>query len=578
MANAFKRWIASRGRMERVTILVTSALSLTLIVASATVIVSSAKTYARSEWTRASTEAVESTLLACMDFMLVRGRASVQLSREGPIAPADTAYIDERYRSASSNLAAGLSLLGRLSPPVADRIRNRFDYTLWFKSRADEAMAKPKAERNPFVAMQWSAAAGSFIRDTLDDLSVFLLENDQTELGFAFERMLILAVNYRESLGGEATILASLLEEGRPPSSEEADAIVKFLGRQEETWRNISVYTRSVRVEAISGTFELVKSMAMGEYRANLDAARIALFSGKPGPISAAELHESSVATLVALQDLMTVVFGEAMAFARRQLAEASWTLAGGVSMLLWSLAMVIVAPGLLSARVFKPIAKVLVRLNAACDARGAAGDDDAGRADELVVLARAAERLIGATVAERELNREIRHLADTDGLTGLLNRRAFLERGERIMALLSAQGKGYAVAMADLDRFKRVNDTLGHAAGDRALVSFAGTLVSGLRSSDSACRFGGEEFALLLPEADAGIALAVVERIREKVAVAPIAFRGEAFSISASFGVYVAALGETLDQALSRADAALYRAKSDGRNRSVVWDESLGA
>jgi len=125
------------------------------------------------------------------------------------------------------------------------------------------------------------------------------------------------------------------------------------------------------------------------------------------------------------------------------------------------------------------------------------------------------------------------------------------------------------AVAIFDLDHFKAVNDTYGHAIGDAVLVEVSRRAKSLLRPADLIARIGGEEFALLLPDTAANDAQAVAERIRANIAEAPIDAAGTRLAISASFGVTTfAADSESFENALSRADAALYTAKQGGRNR----------
>lgn len=167
----------------------------------------------------------------------------------------------------------------------------------------------------------------------------------------------------------------------------------------------------------------------------------------------------------------------------------------------------------------------------------------------------------------------ELRRLADTDHLTGTLSRRRFLETCERV----SARGRSTEAAcsadppccvlMLDLDRFKRVNDTYGHGAGDAVLQSFAETCREALRSEDAIGRLGGEEFAILLTDSRLSRALAVAERLRRSVSGRPVVLDEGTLSISVSIGLAAFRRGEPLADTLRRADAALYAAKHAGRD-----------
>lgn len=161
------------------------------------------------------------------------------------------------------------------------------------------------------------------------------------------------------------------------------------------------------------------------------------------------------------------------------------------------------------------------------------------------------------------------------DGLTGLPNRAQFLERVEMMLGRLRRRpDRRFAVIFLDLDGFKRVNDTLGHAAGDELLVEVAARLTGCLRPQDAVARFGGDEFALLLDESGGAVKVeSVAERIQREVQ-RPVSIEGQGMArVAASMGVVVAHAGyETAEAILADADAAMYGAKAGGKARHVVW------
>lgn len=160
---------------------------------------------------------------------------------------------------------------------------------------------------------------------------------------------------------------------------------------------------------------------------------------------------------------------------------------------------------------------------------------------------------------------------ASTDPLTGLANRRLARRRLEAERARAARYGEPLSVLMLDLDNFKRVNDRWGHPSGDRVLRATARALHDELRGADLACRYGGEEFLAILPAAGAVQAMEAAERIRAHVGRLSIALPGGAMAITASIGAATWTPGEGTDALIARADAALYRAKSDGRDRCVL-------
>ena len=162
----------------------------------------------------------------------------------------------------------------------------------------------------------------------------------------------------------------------------------------------------------------------------------------------------------------------------------------------------------------------------------------------------------------------EQRQKALIDPLTGLPNRAAWAERLEQEIAQLAGGGKGLLLGMLDLDRFKMINDSYGHLAGDKVLKIIATELRKRLRPEDFIARFGGEEFVLLVSGMQLAEGAQLLEGLRLAVAACPFHFRGERVTITVSMGITQYKPGEHSDQALKRADQALYRAKDNGRNR----------
>jgi len=162
----------------------------------------------------------------------------------------------------------------------------------------------------------------------------------------------------------------------------------------------------------------------------------------------------------------------------------------------------------------------------------------------------------------------QVRELSERDELTGLANRRSVMAQLEQAIARCAGGGAPLAVALLDVDHFKHVNDTHGHATGDQVLRAFADTVSARLRSSDRMARYGGEEFLLLLPGcAEATAAAQAADRARLAVEQHGWQALAPGLRVTVSIGVAVCQPGETATALLQRADAALYRAKAEGRN-----------
>ena len=172
--------------------------------------------------------------------------------------------------------------------------------------------------------------------------------------------------------------------------------------------------------------------------------------------------------------------------------------------------------------------------------------------------------------------NKELEILASRDSLTDCLNRRAFFATAEHYLAESAEKGRNIACIMVDLDLFKFINDTYGHAVGDQVLKYFAKTLQREVREDDAVCRYGGEEFCIILPNCDIENAAVIVARVRRKIAkeVGQAISQARGISVTASFGLSDLTHGAgSIDELLMQADRALYKAKEDGRNRVVFWN-----
>ena len=187
---------------------------------------------------------------------------------------------------------------------------------------------------------------------------------------------------------------------------------------------------------------------------------------------------------------------------------------------------------------------------------------------------------ILADNTAQVRLVHELRQTAETDALTGVANRRRFLAAFSRECARASRHREPLSVALVDMDGFKSINDRMGHLAGDRVLRAVADRILQSLRASDLLSRYGGDEFAILLPRTNLKGAIEVAERVRKSVAASPLEIDNQSISFSISIGVaaHTAAQKTDWEQLLNHADMALYDAKAQGRNRVAAWRKSTSS
>jgi diguanylate cyclase len=172
------------------------------------------------------------------------------------------------------------------------------------------------------------------------------------------------------------------------------------------------------------------------------------------------------------------------------------------------------------------------------------------------------------------ELEGEMRRLSDevsTDQLTQIANRRGLLQAFEAERAREDRSGSTLSIGLLDIDNFKKLNDTLGHGAGDEALKALAAVVAKTLRPTDTVARYGGEEFVVLLPQTPVDEAQQILTRLQRSLSVGLFMHEQKQVFVTFSAGVTLYRGGERIEEALERADQALYEAKRTGKNRTCT-------
>lgn len=202
---------------------------------------------------------------------------------------------------------------------------------------------------------------------------------------------------------------------------------------------------------------------------------------------------------------------------------------------------------------------------------------DAAGFTREDVALVELLGQLIGASIGNISLFERIQHQARTDGLTGLANHRTFYEVLEQELWRSKRYGEQISLIMVDIDNLKTINDTFGHKAGDKVIMETSRRIKESIRQIDTAARYGGDEFAIILPNTSLADATVVAERMVSVVSSTPVVWRKDEIPVSISVGLGPYGPDSTPDDITSRADKALYAAKQAGKNIFKVFSAKGG-
>lgn len=390
----------------------------------------------------------------------------------------------------------------------------------------------------------------------------------------------LLAAELREYAGLLGSHFTAALVKGEPFSRAEHQAIDETRGRIAQLRFLIELRVRgSARPASVLHAWDTVEARYFGAAQTLLESVLREGDAGGRYGLTAADFAARYVPDMNPVLELRDALLLQAREYAIREHDRA-------VQVLVWALlgaAVLLAALGsalyVLQRRVLRPLVRATGALHALADQEHSAESPPQPPApqDEVAAVIGAVRLLEQQTQRRHELERErdrlieqLREQSATDYLTGLRNRRSFIAAAHDM--LLQAQRYGFDVAMVllDIDWFKQLNDSHGHAAGDRALQAVAQVLRTELRETDLAARFGGEEFVVMLTHCDPEAALQFALRLREAISDLEVrGAEGQPVRMTASLGVANSrSVGLALDALLSAADKAMYSAKNAGRDQ----------
>ena len=389
-----------------------------------------------------------------------------------------------------------------------------------------------------------------------------------------------MATELRERAGLLGSLFTPALTRQLPFTVLEQEGIDQSSGRIEELRHLLAVRVASspasARIqEAHASMMRRYFGHAAELLREVQDAGRTdGLYGMTPAEFAASYVPDMDA--IVALRDALLVEAEQHSISARERSRDSLAWLAGLTTLLM---ALVLVMLLIIRQRVVQPLMQAAEALHAMERGDLSPPLPEYRANDEIAAVMGGIEALRRQGRAKADLERErdklietLREQSSTDFLTGLPNRRAFFEAAQAEMARARRHGFGLVLLLLDVDHFKRVNDQLGHTAGDLALVAVAGVLNQGMRQGDLVARLGGEEFVALLSHCSLEAGMAFAERLREAIQAESIDVGGDqpALHLTVSIGLADSAShGHELEALVARADEAMYRAKHEGRNRT---------
>lgn len=566
-----------RSLFKEITALIIILVAITLFEATQ-IIVNAWNGYTYAEQMVDSNSLVELILQAALDLSFERGRANLLLNSSAAPRPSDLRFIAARRSFADSNLEALLKADADRSDLSLTNVVAKYAVHREFREKIDTAIAaKPRSGSgagNQELANSWIAESSAFI-DELVAEATFLSFADRHFSGSFRElnRLKIDSVKLRLDLGAEATRIAATLASGLPLSEERREEILLSRGRGEAHWDEVKLNAKIIGASRVSAAIEKVQSEYFEKFRPLQDRALASLSDGRrSGPAAAAIFADDSVPALDSIAALVEELTAETGSEAERILVASRAALLRQSAIALGAIAIGALSALFVSLKLLAPIRRIGEQLESLAEGRLDTELTAVGRCDE---MSAAYEALLGfrRSLQERhDLVERLKELSNSDTLTGLPNRRKLDEAIRAEWQRARRSGSSLAVVMIDIDHFKAFNDAHGHLAGDECLRDVARVLAQQVRrSGDLAVRFGGEEFLVLLPGLDAERAAAWAESLRQAVeGLQILPDDGGRGSVTISCGVASAVPTREMsaEDLIGIADAALYKAKAEGRNR----------
>jgi diguanylate cyclase (GGDEF)-like protein len=516
---------------------------------------------------------VDRLLQAAQHLAFERGRANVLANAPAPATDNERNFLILHRKAADEALSQALQRIGAENAPERAAVLDSYRMTLSLRSDMDAALSLPREQRPPDLAERWVGNQTRLLKN-ITDLSAATTEHFDlfTATFRVFNRVKVQAFELREATGLESSRYAASIA-GTPMTTATLAETMHLRGRGTATWSDLRREAAQLRNAPLNAALTAVEREFFEKFRPLEDRVTAAALAGTPLPVSTSEFVEASIPALDSIVGVITTATVETAAYADVNAKQAELRMGERLAEALLALAAGMAALFVIIFRLLAPLHRIQVALDALATGKTSIDLPLSPRHDEIGLMRNAVTSFRDSLIQREALERELKELSIRDPLTGCLNRRYLEETAKLEFARATRSRSPIGLLMIDVDHFKRFNDRFGHEVGDLVLRAVAESFREHVRDSDLVCRFGGEEFVVLLPGASPEQTVERGEDLRRAVKDLTLRHAGKALNrLSISAGVaFFPVHGQTLATVISAADDALYRAKQEGRDRVLV-------
>lgn len=519
---------------------------------------------------------VDLLLQAGQNLAFERGRTSVILALAEPESAKNHEFIETRRKAADERLAELFADPGIIALAPGIHIRSDYEDIRKLRVEVDRNFALPAERRDAMLSPRWTTAMTHLIEEIGDLCLTLSLSDERYAVSFrGFSRMKTLSYDLRNSAGTESALIATTvaLAKGLRPGT--LGRIQTLRGETVAIWAMLKREGQISGDVAVLGGIDLVDRRFFTDFRNLQNTALSTLMAEGVSSVSSAALTAGSEPALDSMASLMSLLTERTTNALDRILGAARASLALSIAMAALALLFGTLTDIILIVRLIKPLNEIGIQLQKLAQGDFATGIRPVGKNDEISHASSIVSMFRDSLIERKKLETELRKMSNSDGLTGLANRRCLDATLEEEWNRALRSGTPIAVTMFDVDHFKKFNDRYGHLAGDECLKTIARVLASySRRPGDLPARYGGEEFLVILPGLDRDQCLAWAEQVRaeiERLGIPHADTPTGTVTVSGGLMSLVPTPGISVLEIIRLADEAIYRAKAGGRNRIVA-------